>query len=462
MPYRLASLAALAALTLLGCPTQDPALADLTVEHNPDNELSAWVRWTSEDPCSGSVEYGPDGPTYVVREDGPTADHALLAWGMRRETAYELIAVCTDADGTEHRADPRSFQSGAGPLADLVLERTVHDPDRAQPGWTLSNISLGVDLSPATAILYDADGEPIWYHRLSDEPARADIDVRLCGDDHVCIGGGIGSFDSPVEITLQGEVVWSGPPQPDVTQLMTPGEQHHTFQRLHNDNYLLMRFQLEDDGLAYDIAEEIAPDGTVLWSWHGEGPLAGEAFDYPWGNHVGVDLQDDLLLYNARNHNRLYAIDRGSAEIVWALGFDGDFEIVGGDPADWFIQAHAPEVLPDGNVLFYDNGNETRGYSRVVEYAVDHDAATAELVWQYPHDLADDPWFEFSLGDADRLDNGNTLITAASLLIEDSQSRLFEVTPEGDKVFELWLSTSFGEPAAAYAAERVPVLIETL
>jgi len=110
----------------------------------------------------------------------------------------------------------------------------------------------------------------------------------------------------------------------------------------------------------------------------------------------------------------------------------------------------------------YDNGSHMRGFSRVVEYVVDYDAMTADIAWEYPGTIAEDDWFDFSLGDADRQPNGNTLVTATSLLEEDSQSRIFEVTAEGQKVWEVTMREAGGEPAAAYAAERIPVLVEQL
>jgi len=66
------------------------------------------------------------------------------------------------------------------------------------------------------------------------------------------------------------------------------------------------------------------------------------------------------------------------------------------------------------------------------------------------------------MGDADRLANGNTLVTAGTLIPGDSPSRVFEVTPQGDIAWELWFSGTDGDLAAPYMAERIPMLVGEL
>ena len=56
-----------------------------------------------------------------------------------------------------------------------------------------------------------------------------------------------------------------------------------------------------------------------------------------------------------------------------------------------------------------DNGND-RGQSRAVEYALDSEAKTATLVWEFDGEF----WFDSKWGDADELENGNVLITIAN------------------------------------------------
>jgi hypothetical protein len=59
------------------------------------------------------------------------------------------------------------------------------------------------------------------------------------------------------------------------------------------------------------------------------------------------------------------------------------------------------------------------------------DPVTGELDWTHPRDPDDDFYSEFC-GAAQHLSNGNTLVT------ESDRGRAFEVTPEGEVVWEFF------------------------
>lgn len=110
---------------------------------------------------------------------------------------------------------------------------------------------------------------------------------------------------------------------------------------------------------------------------------------------------------------------------------------------------HHPTLVEGGNLLIFDNGT-FRGWSRVIEL----DPVSGEIVWEYRGDPPES-FFTSSRGSAQRLPNGNTLIT-------DSMSgRVFEVTPGGEIVWEFveprtrerWRGT---ERATIYRMTRLP------
>ena len=83
----------------------------------------------------------------------------------------------------------------------------------------------------------------------------------------------------------------------------------------------------------------------------------------------------------------------------------------------------------------YDNGNEkpaSERISRAVEYELDREAGTVRQVWSYDLGI-----YTSSTGDADRLANGNTLITAAGTRTPGADMRVVEVTPAGEVVWEV-------------------------
>jgi hypothetical protein len=91
-------------------------------------------------------------------------------------------------------------------------------------------------------------------------------------------------------------------------------------------------------------------------------------------------------------------------------------------------------MLPNGDVILFDDGDDdVPPFSRAVEYALDTDAGTATLVWS-AH--ATPQLEDFALGYAQRLSNGNTLITYGAA------RQVQEVSPDGALVWDLYdLST---------------------
>jgi hypothetical protein len=92
-------------------------------------------------------------------------------------------------------------------------------------------------------------------------------------------------------------------------------------------------------------------------------------------------------------------------------------------------QQHFPNELTNGNLLIFDNGahrqNTAWNFSRVIEINHQSKEIVCEYVDNPPHNF-----FSAYISGAQRLPNGNTLIT------EGAYGRIFEVTSEGEVVWE--------------------------
>jgi len=135
------------------------------------------------------------------------------------------------------------------------------------------------------------------------------------------------------------------------------------------------------------------------------------------------------LLVAMRSLDAIFVVDPKTEQVVW--GFSADFE-----------EPHDPQVLPNGNLLLFDNlgGSPKRGSSRMLEYRL----PSMDLAWTYegtPWDL----FFTKGSGMAQRLPNQNTLIT------ETDTGRAFEVTPEGEIVWQ-FINPHRTGPDNAYVA----------
>ncbi len=118
--------------------------------------------------------------------------------------------------------------------------------------------------------------------------------------------------------------------------------------------------------------------------------------------------------------DQLAVVDLDRAEVVWTLGRD-------------FKGQHDAKIVDDGHLLLFDNfGREEQ--SSVMEL----DPVTGDRVWEY-RGTPERPFYSFTCGTADRLDNGNTII------VESDQGRAFEVTPEREIVWEFYNPFRAGE-----------------
>ena len=467
-PFPLRHLLWAVCLTVCGAACTDegadldrvPTIIGLEIADNPHSGQSCVVRWATDVPATSRVEFGKgDDSTYFLGHDEPVTVHEVVVFGMHADSTYRLQVVSVAEDGTEGRSEELIYVTAPFPYPTLLTEVTHLDEERVEPGWTLTNLAIGTEISQVAAVMYDMHGEVVWYYEIQGQDHRADVEVSLVEGDHVLIGGAIAFGLRPVEVDLGGDILWAGPEQRG--EDIAIGGMHHTFQKLPNGDYITMFFDFQE-GLV-DVIEEFDADLRTTWDWNTYDYLPDSDSAYSQGNALQVDLAEDVVYYNAHVEGRLYKIDRSDGEVLWTLGAECDFELTSGDTADWFMRTHAPTVRGNGRVLFYDNGTSSRGYSRIVEYALDEEAMVAELVWEYPGDLAEDVWYNHVWGDADRLPDGNTLITAGSANEDDDPSRILEVARDGTKIWEMWLgSTDPDELVGSYKSQRVPVLVGTL
>ena len=378
------------ALLCVGCaadPGADalPALTSIEIVANERSTLSCDLRWATDVPAASRVEFGQtEDYEFAIDHDPLVTEHEVTVYGMRPDTAYHMRAVARTEDGELLYSDDFAYTTGSLPFDTLTTELTVHDPDRVQPGWTLTNLSLGEEIQQKAAVILDMDGEVVWYYESEGEEGRADVEVSLVDFNRILIGGALAPGLRPVEVNMAGEIRWAGPEQ--TVADLSIGGMHHTFQKLANGEYITMFFDFHD-GLV-DVIEQFDEGLEETWTWNTFEYLPDSEAPYPQGNALFVDLEQDATYYNAHVAGTLYKIDRTDGQVLWALGGGRDFELLGDDEDHWFLRTHAPQVLDDGDILFYDNGTTERGYSRVVEYAIDEELMTAELIWEYPGTLA--------------------------------------------------------------------------
>jgi hypothetical protein len=458
-------------------------LNDLRIEPNPNNNLSCFVSWTTEQPANSVVQFGSGALEWEIADDTAVTDHRVLVIGMHADQTY-LIRASSVLGDTVASAEGE-FTAGSLPDGIPVAEVTVNDPASRQPGWTLMNIQKGDGTAsarsqhPAFAVMYDDEGRPVWYYVNGPTVDRGGaISVDLT-DRGVLIGPvtdqNAQTAISPKEIDLAGETLWECPtPTCGGSDNLT----HHAG-KLPNGNYVIQR-DVNTGGSIAPVYEILTPDNELAWSWDYKSfvaPPAGAMGDWCHGNSITVDIENDAVYANCRWMG-LVKTTYQNPTFVWHLpasyGASGLGNMTFVPELSQYIDTHDPEIHDDGTILFYDNGGYSgvvgeegnpNGYqSRAVEYQIDEAARTATLVWEFPGDFDVDPWYRESFyipfwGDADRLENANVLVTAG-VRGPNSRSRVFEVTrQDGQVVWEFQLPPDHG----VYRSERItPPLVRPI
>jgi hypothetical protein len=249
---------------------------------------------------------------------------------------------------------------------------------------------------------------------------------------------------------------------------------------------------LEDDRLI-----EVSPKGEIVWQWvasdhidelgfapDARAAIKGAAsfnaargsFDWlhvnsatyvgpnRWFDQGDARFAPNNVIISSREASLLAIVGRDGS-IVWRLGPDFSAskelrairQIIGQHHAHFI-----PKGLPGaGNLLVFDNGGSSgygfaspiapdgRGaFARATSRVLEINPVTLELVWSYTNPR----FFSTNISSAQRLPNGNTLITAGA------GGRMFEVTREGAIVWEYMFPLFSGPNAsnAVYRAYRVP------
>ncbi len=208
-----------------------------------------------------------------------------------------------------------------------------------------------------------------------------------------------------------------------------------------------------------NVLQEVESSGKVLFQWSAFDhfaitdidpsiPLTTQRIDWNHGNAIEID-SDGNYLVSFRSLSEVTKIDAHTGAVLWRLGGARNEFRFQPDTLKFSFQ-HGLRRLPNGNLILFDNGNtHSPNFSRAVEYRVDEGARTATLVWQYRPN-PDLP--SFALGFAQRLADGNTLVTFGPRgtvhEVSSSSQRLWELTiPQGLWIYRAYRINSLYDPA---------------
>jgi len=398
--------------------------------------MAVLVSCASEEGDAGSDAIGPaaapvTGTAASSTAPGMAAGKPALPPGLWKRARVRS----TDADlSAEERERVRQLESlgyaaGSVPASEGSVI-TLHSPARTQPG-----VNLFTSGHAPEALLVDMDGRILHRWHRSFESLWPDSDrpappywrrARLFPNGDLLVvfeGQGLAKLDR------HSQAVWT-----------SPARAHHDLEILASGEiYVLTREVNRIEGIhrgrpfLEDFISVLGSDGretrrvSLLEALiespyrHLFDPSKSAFGDLLHTNSIRVldgRLADRVpaftsgrVLVSMAVPSLIAVVDLDLARVVWAYRSD-------------FRHQHDPRILENGHLLFFDNAGQP-GVSRVIEI----DPGTLEERWSYAGD-PDHPFFTQTCGTAQRLDNGNTLIT------ESDNGRAFEVSPDGAIVWE--------------------------
>lgn len=296
----------------------------------------------------------------------------------------------------------------------------IYKPEKCYNGYTLfAHFQGGVPMPLSPVFLIDMLGEVAhqWMVEIPAGHNRLMPDGRLFYHPAPTVALRSAAAYGLYEVDPHSAELWH-----------LPGDITHDFQVMDSSTVLVAEHDERDPEIKI-----VTRENKVLWAWKGTDhrdeleKLAGlrikPARNWAHNNNASFlgetelskkdrRFKKDNILFSFARPGVIGIIDYPSGRIVWTWG-NGELSY-----------QHSPEMLPNGHILIFDNG-VNKGRSRVLEI----DPPSGRIVWEY---AAKPPasFFSSSISNATRLPNGNTLIC------DGSNSRIFEVTAEGETVWE--------------------------
>ena len=440
----------------------------LSVSVNPNSVMSAVAQVSWSGPLVSvyvSYEGGTWGPgqTPAVSLTNAASPLTVPVLTLQPDTQYEMHAVGQNADGGVLSSAVHEFTTGPLPSGFPEFVTAESDGGTPTPGYTMVARVPPASSRVDYVTIVDPAGNSVWYYNATSLAGEFEqqTDGTILVSVYTPAFRIAGLNDGPGvhrQIDVLGNLIrtWAAVDVPLATPPITVAATNsHDLHLLPDGEALLFGFVEQTvDMTAFggpsnanvvgDVLERLTTAAEPTFAWNSFdylepseiqpacARLSASTVDFTHANSIAV-MDDGTYLIGSRNLSQAIKIDPASGNIIWRLGGQkSDFTFVN-DSLNGFTCQHAVRELPNGDIILFDDGNGHHPQqSRAVEYALDLNAMTATLVWSA---TADPPLYTDVLGYAQRLDDGNTLITYGVTL------QTQEVDAQGNLQWDLTTTT---------------------
>lgn len=419
--------------------------------------------------------YTIDNPFVVVNPYGNSPLTAIVIFNTEEETAIDLTVkgknskdnIKTSFDKAKSHILP-IYGLYAGVTTEVVL--TLED----KTSHTLKIKTDNINSSLVKGVVTTIDERVYDYSKLTFASVMMDNSYGVTaydseGDLRLAIEGG--AF--PVKRLKNGNLMFTsnriieplyhstGLLEMDligkvVKDYVIPGGYHHEFVELENGNLLVagnpVHFEtvedliLEIDRNTGEVVYEL--DLTTILNPNDGGSINRTDHDWFHNNAIWYDEETDNILLSGRHADAIVAINKTNKTLSWILGDPNGWNYVDkskfftpiGTEFEWQYAQHEVSLLPNGDIMMFDNGagrtkvgaedKKVVGddvYSRAVIYRFDTENMTIKQIWQYGKERGAE-WYSSFISGAEYIDENNIWITSGGVLYNQEEDT-YDVLP---------------------------------
>lgn len=422
----------------------------------------------------------------VIGQDGADSDiiklfdyygknHIVSILGLYPNYNNSVEIIFTDKYNKERTKKIINIKTEALPAGFPSFE-IIKQYDTPQP-----NQIFLLDYRPANQpLMVDRFGKIRWYSTgfsLDDKYA-----LQRLKNGNICYGSSPGS--KVVEYSMIGQLIKEYPVSPLYENI------HHDVYEMPNGNFLVTVNKIGLKTIEDFILELNRSTGAITNVWDLNLILPRRytfinAFnndDWFHTNAVYYDKRDNSIVVSGQKQGVVKV--SWDNKLKWILappegwkGYESYFFKPQGTDFEWSWGQHSPVLMPNGNILLFDNGygreyGKGGSYSRTVEYKIDEEKKTIQQVWQYGKERG----VELSspiISNVEYIENSKTkLMVAGSLnfnfVYKDSTNisftlknapikcRIVEVDEDRKLLYEIALKTN-ASAGAVYRAKKMSI-----
>ncbi len=384
---------------------------------------SARVVYTLEDATDSTLNVGGTAPA-----DASESPHRTLLLGLKPGRNYTFHVEVEGASGTRCASDDYELTTGTLPDAPAVT-RNVFEASAEAPGFIIAGGGFG---SSAPVAIIDADGAVVWTAPAPANTSRARMDYE--GANMWMIAANASNSGGDLRyVSMDG--LTSG------ANLSGLSNVHHDFSVLAGGAIAVLSWVGSGLDQESDLLER-SSDGSVKTLFHvgsnlyagGQSAFGGGAHSYH-ANSVAYHATDDSFTIGDRNPSSFVKVGRDGS-LRWQFG--GSCSAAKAPlcvPGTWQVN-HGHQLLDDGTFLFFNNTLYGKtSPSSALEFMLN--ASTSFSASELEHWSGDGAEHSDTLGDVQRLPNGNTLVTFSN------DGVIYELDPTW-KVVQSLSASSFG------------------